>query len=151
MGSVPFSSRNYCMVLQVEMIRCLLEPRMDADATYLVSKMAFFEHFDQADFACRDVMDVSLRYSAKWLYNQESGQVIFEPGTVQFIQGQTQFISGRHRTAVLLHYLDVLPFAFSKINFPPHEFFTRINGIKIHRGYEFEIPRLPTVKFEEEA
>ena len=94
-------------------MRCLPELSLNTDIPFWVARGVLLERFDQDDLLCRESQDVTPAYLADWFYTPEDGITRFKLPTVQFIAGRTQFINGRHRTAVLLPYLESLPLAFA--------------------------------------
>ncbi len=92
-------------------MRCRPEVNLDTDIPYWVPRNIFYTHFDQDDFRCRESIAVRPAYLADWFYTPEGGPTRFFLPTVQLISGKTQFINGRHRTAVLLPFLEKLPIA----------------------------------------
>jgi len=95
-------------------MRCFPIMVAAGDEPFWVPKRAFCEHFDLDDLKCREVINTNAAYYPKWI-TRKNGALWFELPTVMFISGKTQFISGRHRTAVLLPYLDTIPIAFAKV------------------------------------
>jgi hypothetical protein len=94
-------------------MRCLPILTRNDDEPYWVTREKFLQHFDQDDFLCRESIVVAPSYLADWFYIQPDGTLLFMLPTISFIAGKTQFINGRHRTAVLLQYLDEFPVAFA--------------------------------------
>lgn len=83
------------------------------DKPFWICKTVFLSAFDQLDFSCRNVQDVDLTYRSDWFDISYENQCRFIVPVVGVVGGKTQFISGRHRTAVLLEYLDEIPVAFA--------------------------------------
>ena len=127
-------------------MRCLPDLTHPDDTPYWVTRDAFCKHFDQADFLCRQVENVTPSYLAEWFHTPADGIRRFILPTVQFIAGKTQFISGRHRTAVLLQYLEDLPIAFPVINRPPQNFLIRLALRSLEFHELIDLPDLPIVK-----
>lgn len=92
-------------------MECLPSVALDTDCPYWISREEFFRGFDQADFQCRNVQDVTSAYLDDWFLTSGSKKYFYLP-TVQLVASGTQFISGRHRTVVLLRYLEEIPVAF---------------------------------------
>lgn len=81
------------------------------DEPFWISKAVFATYFDQDDLVkMRHVERVSSTYRPEW-FPLVDGARRFQLPIVSFVSGRTQFINGRHRTAVLLDYLEDLPFA----------------------------------------
>lgn len=94
-------------------MRCLPLLTVSSDEPIWVRREAFFAYFDQDDFRCRQTINVAHAYLADWFHKyEEEGANHFELPAFQIVDGRTQFINGRHRTAVLLEYLDYLPLAY---------------------------------------
>ena len=92
-------------------MECLPSVALDTDSPYWISREEFFLGFDQIDFHCRIVQDVTSAYLEDW-FRTSGSKTFFCLPTVQLVSTGTQFISGRHRTAVLLRYLKEIPIAF---------------------------------------
>ena len=93
----------------------LIPPHVDHpdDEPFWISKEVFSTYFDQDDFVrMRHVERVSSTYRPEW-FPLVDGVRRFQLPVVSFVSGRTQFINGRHRTAVLLDYLEELPFALA--------------------------------------
>jgi hypothetical protein len=132
------------------MMICLPYVTVVTDEPFWVPKTIFFEHFDQNDFLCRESVDVTSSYLASWFYTPDDGKRRFELPAVHFVSGKTQFINGRHRTAVLLPYLDNLPiaFSFSSYGIPDDSLRRLINPmglIPLNLGEQINLPDLPIV------
>jgi len=124
-------------------MRCLPDLALKSDSPFWVTRDAFLNHFDQADFLCRESQNVIPAYLAEWFYTPGDGTTRFRLPTVMFVAGKTQFISGRHRTAVLLPFLKELPLAFSAINMPPQGFLSRLAMRALALDEFIELPNLP--------
>lgn len=116
------------------------------DQAYWVSRDTFFRLFDQKDFAFRDRLDVLPRYRSDWFWRR-NGSLLFHLPTVQFVcrtaGGHTEFINGRHRTAVLIQYLQQLPLALV-MPFRMHgDGLTEVTSHPLSMDQPFEIPDLP--------
>ena len=127
-------------------MRCLPALTLNSDMPCWITREAFLEHFDQADFLCRESKSVTPTYLAAWFHKPEDGTTCFLLPTVQFVGGKTQFISGRHRMAVLLPYLQELPIAFSLVNKPPQDFLSQVILRPLALGKFIELPDLPIVE-----
>lgn len=84
---------------------CYPLPPLETDIPYWVSKASFYQHFDQQDFTCRDILDVVDAYLDDWFDFDAAGNRQFMIPPVSVKNGVSQFISGRHRTAVLLKFM----------------------------------------------
>ena len=94
-------------------MRCYAELSLDSDKPFWVTRKVLLEHFNQQDLLCRESNKVTSAYLKDWFCPPVGGIARFKLPTVQFIAGRTQFINGRHRTAVLLRYLEHVPIAFA--------------------------------------
>lgn len=94
-------------------MRCLPYLTMNDDEPYWVTREVFLQHFNQDDFLFRESVDITHSYLADWFYELGQDTPLFKLPTVGFVAGKTQFINGRHRTAVLLQYLECFPIAFA--------------------------------------
>ena len=94
-------------------MRCRPELTLASDQAFWVSWETFRASFDQADFLCRDQVEVRTAYLQDWFISSGDGETGFLLPTVSIVNDRTQFISGRHRVAVLLPYLSELPIAFA--------------------------------------
>lgn len=126
-------------------MRCL-PLTSNSDTPYWISRKAFLEHFDQEDFFCRELKLVPASYLDAWFETPEDGITRFLLPTVQFVAGKTQFISGRHRTAVLLPYMQNLPISFSLVNKPPQDFLNKVILRPLALDEFIELPDLPRVE-----
>ena len=124
-------------------MRCLPGLTQNSDTPFWVTRNAFLEHFDQADFLCRESGAVIPAYLAAWFHKPKGGADQFCLPVVMFIAGKTQFINGRHRTAVLLPYLEELPIAFSQFNKPPQDFLSRLNLRPLPLDQYIDLPDFP--------
>jgi hypothetical protein len=127
-------------------MRCYPDLTKYDDEPFWVSREVFLQHFDQDDFHDRGSKDVVHSYLAEWFHTPTDGTPRFMLPTVQFIAGKTQFINGRHRTAVLMLYLDELPIAFAFHGGEARDFLRRL-ALRPLDLYEFiELPDLPVVE-----
>jgi hypothetical protein len=127
-------------------MRCFPDLGLSSDMAFWVTREAFLKHFDQADFLCRKSEDVAPSFLAAWFHTPGDGTTRFLLPTVQFVTGKTQFINGRHRTAVLLPYLENLPIAFSLVNTPPQDFLRRVVFRSVVLHELIELPDLPILE-----
>jgi hypothetical protein len=127
-------------------MRCLPELTRNDDECYWVTRQAFFQHFDQNDFLCRKSADVTASYLSEWFHTPKDGILHFMLPTIQFVGGKTQFINGRHRTAVLLPYLDELPFAFALSTKGASDILHRLALRPLRLDDFIELPDLPIVE-----
>jgi len=132
-------------------MRCFPLTVAARDEPFWVPKKVFCAHFDLDDLKCREVINTTAAYYPKWITSAENGALLFELPTVMFISGKTQFISGRHRTAVLLSYLDAMPIAFAEV-MPGNEgrpiWFQCLRPVD--RTKTIELPDLPFIGAEPE-
>jgi hypothetical protein len=116
------------------------------DQAYWVSRDTFFRLFDQNDFACRQRLDVLPRYRSDWFWRRD-GSLLFHLPTVQFAgrpaDGHTEFINGRHRTAVLIQYLQRLPLALVMPFRMHEEGLSEITAHRLRMDQPLELPDLP--------
>jgi hypothetical protein len=126
-------------------LRCLPYVNLPTDAPWWVGKSAFIEHFDQNDFLCRQVKEVTDAYLEDWFHDGRGQTRYFEIPPVSVINGKTQFISGRHRTAVLLRHLERVPLAFAMrdIGEADAEWIQRVAIAPIETHMLIELPDLP--------
>lgn len=127
------------------LMRCLPSVTIDTDLPFWVTRVAFFEHFDQADFHCRKSQTIMPTYLRKWFPVDRNGAIYFSLPAVHFVQGRTQFINGRHRTAVLLNFMDAVPLAFDSrfMSASDKRFLDRITTERLDLAQEIELPALP--------
>ena len=83
------------------------------DEPYWVSRHVFYEWFNQADFRNRKVSIVEKAYLKDWFGKTDDGKTMFYIPVVSAIRSRTDLVSSRHRLAVLLPHLDIVPFAFA--------------------------------------
>jgi hypothetical protein len=116
------------------------------DKPYWISRADFIQYFDQADFAIRECAEVEDAYSPACFGKDENNREVFILPVVAYINGTTQFINGRHRTAVLLKHMDLLPFALVTPFAISSEILKKITQNPINLGQPIEIPDLPIIK-----
>ena len=121
-----------------------------SDRPCWVSREIFFKYFDQADFSNRDCSEVERRYLSDWFKKIDSEFLHFELPTVQFVGGTTQFINGRHRTAVLIKYLNDLPLALASPLDQQQDFPSEVIRRQMLLTEVFEIPELPILDITKE-
>jgi len=126
-------------------MRCLPAVSLDTDIPFWISKNAFFRHFDQKDFMCRDVEHVVDAYLEEWFHADSNGNRRFLIPPVSVRQKVTQFISGRHRIAVLLRHLDNVPLAFDSrfTTSDEEDWVWSIAAGPVEKGVHIELPDLP--------
>ena len=126
-------------------LRCLPYVDLPTDAPWWVAKSAFFAHFDQKDFLCRHMKNVTDAYLEEWFHDGSPGALYFKIPPVSVINGKTQFITGRHRTAVLLGHLERIPLAFAMrdISDTDTDWIRRVALSPIETETLMELPDLP--------
>jgi hypothetical protein len=112
---------------------------------FWVTKSSFYSNFNQQDFLCREVKNVTDAYLAEWFHVNTQGERFFNLPPVSVNSQDTQFISGRHRTAVLIRHLDVLPlsFDFRYLSMENKAWLLSIVAGPIVTGTAIELPDLP--------
>jgi hypothetical protein len=115
----------------------------DRDVPYWVSRQTFLSLLDQDDFEFRDCLDVLPRYRSNWFFRHEAGKLFFILPVVQCVNGRTQFINGRHRTAVLLRYLERVPLALMTPFRMNEEGLKQITGHPLNLSEPLDLPNLP--------
>jgi hypothetical protein len=129
------------------LVRCLPDVTVASDCPIWVRRDVFYAHFDQEDFHCREVECVQQAYLADWFHSPEPGRTYFNLPAFQILQGRTQFISGRHRVAVLLNYLTVLPMAVVRADDgKSRALLGRVTERSLSLGEYIDLPDLPIVK-----
>jgi len=128
------------------MIICFPGVGLRTDVPYWVTKEQFYNYFDQDDFNCREEKTTTAVYLEKWFYMDEDGKKYFILPTVQFVNGKTQFINGRHRTSVIINYMDEIPISFA-MSLDDREYcLNRYSSRKMEMDEVLELPDLPIVK-----
>lgn len=127
-------------------MRCLPELTLNSDVPFWVTREVFLQHFDQDDFLCRESTKVISSYLAEWFHKPANGPMRFKLPTVQFVAGKTQFISGRHRTAVLLPYLNEFPVAFALADKKAQDLLGRLALRPLDLHEIIELPDLPILE-----
>lgn len=134
---------------------CMPSVVAENDHAFWVTRKAFFEYFDQDDFRCRTVKQVVFAYLRDWFHpraesctnpaNDPDATWYFDLPAVGFLEGRTDFLSTRHRTAVLLEFLDPLPisFAFNTFGRGDRERLDRITTARIDMSKPIWLPDLP--------
>lgn len=126
-------------------MRCLAYVDLDTDVPWWISKISFFQHFDQDDFLNRRVHNVVNAYLQDWFHDGPNQTRFFHIPPVSVSNQRTQFISGRHRTAVLLRQLDRIPLSFDMrfISDADTEWIRRTALTPIQTQGLIELPDLP--------
>lgn len=93
-------------------MQCRLAVNLSTDMPFWVDIESFQKNFNQQDFHIREVQNVTDAYLEKWFYIDSNGNRCFLIPPVAVHGGVTEFISGRHRTAVLIRHMDILPLSF---------------------------------------
>ena len=127
---------------------CYPLPPLETDIPYWVSEASFYQHFDQQDFTCRDILDVVDAYLEGWFDFDEAGNRQFMIPPVSVKNGVTQFISGRHRTAVLLKFMQRIPICFDSrwLAESDKKWVDSVAAKKIDVSKLIELPDLPIRK-----
>ena len=101
-------------------MNCYLESE-NLDPLFWVEKNKFYDNFDLLDFnENREVRDVKDFYLNDWFGFDKRDKAVFYVAPVRLkVNGKTEFLGGRHRTAVLLNHLDVIPLGFVRGSIPP--------------------------------
>ncbi len=115
------------------------------DRPFWISRYQFEKYFDQSDFACRKCIDVQDVYLSEWFHSSDHGERMFILPTVQFVNRKTQFINGRHRTAVLMQHLGLLPIALVHPLRIEQELLIELTQQTIKIEDFIELPDLPTI------
>ncbi len=129
-------------------MHCLPDLTTGRESPFWVNRSSILKYFNQADFHCRESRNVVSAYLTEWFHTPEDGILRFNLPTVQFLTGtgMTEFINGRHRTAVLMQYLNEIPIAFSEVSPPPHEFLSQLSLRPLSLHESLELPDLPRKK-----
>ena len=85
-------------------------------------------------------------YRSDWFYELDGASRSFIIPTVQFCNGRTEFINGRHRTAVLIKYLDFLPLALVHPFLIEKSLLDQITRRPIRKNQLIDLPDLPILK-----
>ncbi len=127
------------------MIFCFPELTLNSDIPFWISRATFFSKFDLKDFSCREEPNVIHAYRSEWFRQLDTGELHFIIPTVSIVAGKTQFINGRHRTAVLLSYLEEVPIAFSveHLYLSDQKFIDRIPKRPMTLATPIKLPELP--------
>jgi len=126
-------------------MRCFPGLSLNSDFPHWIHRDVLFERFDQHDFHNRECQKLSPAYLTDWFYTQEDGITRFILPTVQIIAGRTEFINGRHRTAVLLEHIELLPIAFALGNNEHEDLIERFNLRPLALDEFIELPDLPVL------
>ena len=126
-------------------MHCLPVVNLDTDVPFWISRSSFSQHFNQRDFMCRDVEHVVDAYLEEWFYSDANGNRCFLIPPVSVRRKVTEFISGRHRTAVLLRYLESVPLSFDSrfTTRDEEDWVWSIASGPVNKGAHIELPALP--------
>ena len=124
------------------------------DGFFTITRQAFHLNVDTNDFVCRKVRDIEHVFSVDWF--DEGEPLHFHPPICFIKNGKIKFINGRHRTELLLKYLEKIPViflshkasAFSSVDeqLKIKEMIERICE-PLKSGTSFNFPELPLRKF----
>lgn len=126
---------------------CIPALNCTTDIAYWITKDSFFKYFDQEDFKCRKVLNVSQAYLDDWFYSPNDRISFFYlPVFTLTKDGKTHFISGRHRTAVILPDIDELPISFATPMFGVTNLLNYLDKRPLDLKELIELPDFPIVK-----
>jgi len=123
----------------------LAEVNLPTDVPYWVNRDDFFKHFDQDDFQNREVRDVRTAYLRDWFLTAADGSVKFLIPIVSALGNRTDLVGTRHRLAVILPFLEEIPFAFAtgRLKADAQRTLDAIPKRRIDMSVQFWIPDFP--------
>lgn len=133
---------------------CFPELAVPSDRPYWIRRAGFQEVVHHDNYLCRDVQRVhAMAYLDEWFVDEGPGSRLrFRLPAVYLDGGRIKFINGRHRTAVLVEHMELLPMAFSK---QPERTDITVFDTIVHSGIAlgcpFELPTLPLLTRDELA
>jgi hypothetical protein len=113
------------------------------DSSYFIPKDKFLILFDQSDFTNRKCQNVRSEYRSDWFVKNDYNENCFILPVVAFINNRTQFINGRHRTAVLLKYMDLIPLTLAYPFSMTKHHLNQITTKPIKKNDFIDLPDLP--------
>ena len=121
------------------------EVNLPTDKPHWIAREDFLTYFDQEDFLNRNVRDVQAAYLRDWFHTTSDGRIMFYIPVVGALNGKTDLIGSRHRLAVLLPHLELLPIAIATLQFQPDalRFLETIPKRLLDPSKQFWIPDLP--------
>ena len=127
---------------------CLPEITASADRPIWIRRDDFLRFVHVQNYLCRDVQQVHPNaYLTDWFRPLEHGGVSFSLPSVYLKDGRIAFINGRHRTAVLIEHLELLPMAITNAD-ADKALFNNIKQSDLNLGTLIEIPDLPILAKE---
>jgi hypothetical protein len=101
------------LIIQLSGMQVFAAVNLITDEPHWIKREDFYRYFDQKDFLDREVQEVQPAYLNDWFHTSKDGKVEFYIPVVGVSDGKTDLIGTRHRLAVLLLYLDLIPIAFA--------------------------------------
>lgn len=130
-------------------LRCLPEITVSTDSPIWIKRDNFLRLVHVQNYMCRDVQQIYPdAYLTDWFRPSEHGDASFFSLPSAFLKdGRISFINGRHRTAVLVEHLELLPMAITNAD-DDKPFFNSIKQSDLNLGAPIEIPDLPILTKE---
>jgi len=126
-------------------MKCLAEVTAESDTPYWVRRDAFLSVVDHADFECRDSLVIQPRYLSTWFSGSNGGKSYFILPAFYLERGRAFFINGRHRTALLLQHLQLVPMSLTKTDAESTQYLEWMIEGRIQSGDLLELPDLSIV------
>ena len=123
---------------------CKAEIAAESDRPFWIKGVELLLRVDQEDFACRE-SQIKPVYLANWFYSTTGGERRFLLPAFYLKRGRVYFVNGRHRTALLLDHLDLLPMSLADVDVDSCAILARIVDKELDPEEQFELPDLPIV------
>jgi len=127
--------------------------REKGDYYYKIRVSNLMKFIDREDFECRKSKIIKDIYHQAWFLNKNKNILQFIPPTIYIHKGKICFINGRHRTALLINKLDVIPMLVYALDAYPSTTessleknkitFEQIIISRVKRSDVFKLPKLP--------
>jgi hypothetical protein len=124
---------------------CRPEITAATDRPIWIARGDFDRYVHRQNFLCRDVQHVHTdAYFADWFQSSGTGGPLhFCLPSIALERGLITFINGRHRTAVLLAHVELIPMAVVTSGGVDQPLFVEIRHSDLDLGCLIEIPDLP--------
>jgi hypothetical protein len=125
-------------------MRCLPEINLPTDRPFWIERHVFMGAVHLQNYLCREVQNVYPAYLEDWFGQPSHGGLpTFKLPPVYLEGGCIKFISGRHRTAVLVAHLEILPMALDTRTDHDEALFDSVRHSDLRLDGTIEIPDLP--------
>jgi hypothetical protein len=126
-------------------LRCIADITTATDRPFWIKRTEFLECVDGSDFACRDSLEIRHAYLGGWFYRTPAGHMSFNLPAFYLERSIARFINGRHRTALLLQYMEVVPMVLTQSDDKSISLLKSLVSRSLEPDEVFELPDLPII------